>query len=330
LSSSLVYVIPLVITLGACSATDSVPAPESAEVSAGPSGSEASSTERVDFQAELPPAPPSEVGTFVPPPRDSLPDGPFGEAVRRGEAIFTDTPAHAGSFLGNQLSCVNCHLDAGRRADSAPMWAAWVSYPAYRKKNDRVNSMEERIQGCFTYSMNAGASPTGDAPEAADPLITDLSAYFFWLASAAPTGVSLPGRGYPRLAPPPQGWDIERGAQVYADRCAICHGDDGVGQVDSAGAPAFPALWGPQSFNWGAGMHRVNTSAGFIFANMPLGQARTLSEQQAWDVAAYINSQPRPADPRQTGTVEEADERFHQHDCRYGDAGPERQLGERG
>ncbi|MFT4978375.1 MAG: thiosulfate dehydrogenase, partial [Myxococcota bacterium] len=82
----------------------------------------------------------------------------------------------------------------------------------------------------------------------------------------------------------------------------------------------FPPLWGEGSYNWGAGMHRINTSAGFIWANMPLGQPGTLTEQQAWDVAAFINSHPRPADPRSAGATEETDASFHSHDCSYGDS----------
>jgi thiosulfate dehydrogenase len=45
-------------------------------------------------------------------------------------------------------------------------------------------------------------------------------------------------------------------------------------------------------------MHRRNTAAAFIKANMPLGQGNTLTDQQAWDVAAYIDGKPRPPDPR--------------------------------
>ena len=56
----------------------------------------------------------------------------------------------------------------------------------------------------------------------------------------------------------------------------------------------FPPLWGPDSFNDGAGMHRVLTAARFIKARMPFGQP-DLTDAQAFDVAAYINSQPRPA-----------------------------------
>jgi thiosulfate dehydrogenase len=88
---------------------------------------------------------------------------------------------------------------------------------------------------------------------------------------------------------------------VYQTHCAACHGVDGEG-LKSGGAYTFPPLWGRSSYNAGAGMHRDATAAGFIKANMPLGQANTLTDQEAWDVAAYMNSQPRPPDPRRRGT----------------------------
>ena len=91
--------------------------------------------------------------------------------------------------------------------------------------------------------------------------------------------------------------DAKRGAQVYAERCALCHGANGQGTW-LGNVYAFPPLWGRDSYNAGAGMHRVNTAAAFIKANMPLGQANSLSDQQAWDVAAFMNGQPRPSDPR--------------------------------
>ena len=44
----------------------------------------------------------------------------------------------------------------------------------------------------------------------------------------------------------------------------------------ATGTPAdgflFPLLWGPDSYNNGAGMNRVLTAARFIKARMPLGQ----------------------------------------------------------
>ena len=241
---------------------------------------------------------------FTPPPLSAIPDDGFGAMVRQGEAIFRDTPAHAAAFTGNQLSCQNCHLDAGRLADSAPMWAAWVSYPAYRSKNKHVNTFEERLQGCFRFSMNGKAPPLGD------PTLVALEAYSYWMAHGAPTGGKLVGAGYPKLPKPAQGWDYARGKAVYSEHCALCHGTEGQGLLVD-GKTWFPPLWGPQSFNWGAGMSRLDLAAGFIKANMPLGNPYTLSDQQAWDVAYYMDSHERPQDPRYLGTIEATREKFH-------------------
>lgn len=115
-------------------------------------------------QSDAPVQAPVEVAAdaaFSPPAESTIPAGPDGDAIRRGRLIFTASAAHAGQYVGNGLTCSNCHLDAGRKADASPMWAAWVSYPAYRAKNGRVNTMEDRIRDCFLYSMNAPASKAG-------------------------------------------------------------------------------------------------------------------------------------------------------------------------
>ena len=97
----------------------------------------------------------------MPPPDSAIPDGPFGDLVRLGQNIFQDTPRYAPGYAGNTLSCRNCHLDRGRAAGSAPMWAAYVHYPEYRKKDNLVNTLQLRIQGCFRYSQN-GTAPAAD------------------------------------------------------------------------------------------------------------------------------------------------------------------------
>lgn len=247
---------------------------------------------------------PGEQGYFAPPPRDALPDGQFGDMVRLGQAIFQNANVHplSAPYVGNDQTCRNCHLDTGRLAESAPMWAAWVAYPAFRAKNQKVNTFIERIQGCFTYSLNAQASAAGAAPAADNPAIVALVSYSYWLAKGAPTGdQAMPGRGYPRLPEPRQGFDARRGERVYAAKCALCHGEDGAGVTHQDGRTLFPPLWGTESYNRGAGMHRIETAAAFIHHNMPLGLAYSLSEQEAWDVAAYINGQERPKDPRDAG-----------------------------
>ena len=131
------------------------------------------------------------------------------------------------------------------------MWAAYVSYPAYRSKNGHVNSFEERLQGCFLYSMN------GRAPKLGDPVLVALESYAYFLAKGLPTGEKADGRGYPALSKPALPADYARGGQVYAEKCAACHGPQGLGQSSggkvvfrpcggrnpSTGAPA----WAPSS-----------------------------------------------------------------------------------
>ncbi|MBV8520956.1 MAG: c-type cytochrome [Acetobacteraceae bacterium] len=241
---------------------------------------------------------------FRPPPQDAIPPGPYGEMVRLGRDIFNETGQYARPFVGDALRCSSCHLDAGRLAGASPLWAAWVAFPEYRAKNEHVNTFAERLQGCFRFSMNGKPPPLGDK------VIVALESYSAWLAQGAPVGADMPGRGYPKLAKPGSQADYGRGQTVYASKCALCHGPDGQGQLTD-GQVVFPPLWGNQSYNWGAGMEMVDTAAAFIKANMPLGLGGTLSDQDSWDVALFMNSHERPQDPRFTGSVAETRQKFH-------------------
>ena len=99
-----------------------------------------------------------------------------------------------------------------------------------------------------------------------------------------PSGEGLPqGRG-----------TAKEGAKIFAQKCALCHGKDGEGVYNEHGETVFPPLWGPRSFNIGAGMARVNTAAAFVKANMPFGQDNTLTDQEAFDVSVFFTHQPRP------------------------------------
>jgi thiosulfate dehydrogenase len=248
---------------------------------------------------------PSAGAGFTPPAESTIPDTPFGRMVREGLAVFTDTQHHAAGYVGNGLNCSNCHLDAGRLANAAPLWAAWGMYPAYRDKDGQVTTYAERVQGCFRYSMN------GTPPPAESRVMVALEAYSYWMSKGAPVGKALPGRGYPKKGfKSPQPPDYARGEKVYASDCALCHGDDGQGRK-VAGDYVFPPLWGGDSFNWGAGMHRLDDAAAFIKANMPLGRGGMLTDQQAWDVAMFMDAHERPQDPRFTGDVAQTRKQFH-------------------
>ena len=229
---------------------------------------------------------------FSPPPDRSIPKGPFGNLVRKGEKIFTRTGLYARPFVGNDLTCESCHLDRGRRPYAAPLWAAYVRYPRFRAKNGKVSRLGERIQDCFRFSMN------GSPPPLDSETVRALVAYSFWMSKGAPVGVAMNGQGLSRIPPPPLRPDPFRGKRVYDARCALCHGADGRGTRSGHQIP-FPPVWGPRSYNMGAGLAKLGKLAGFVKMNMPLSKGESLSDQDAWDVATYIDSQPRPAGPEE-------------------------------
>ena len=269
-------------------------------------GGKAALPASADARTPAAPAPTAAAaaGDFHPAAEDTIPDDDYGKMIRLGEQVFNDTGRVAAKYVGNDLACVNCHLDAGRKPNSAPLWAAFIHYPAYRSKTGKVDTLASRLQGCFAFSMN------GKAPPQDDPIMTALQTYAAFLAKGAPVGMPVDGSGYPKLKKPAQAPDYLRGQQVFAQDCALCHGVDGQGQR-AGDRQVFPPLWGPRSFNWGAGMHQVNNAAGFIYANMPLGKGRSLTEQQAWDVAYFMDAHERPQDPRFHGSVAETRKRYH-------------------
>ncbi len=204
-----------------------------------------------------------------------------------GYEIITDTQNHASRYVGNSLSCSNCHLEAGTQQDALPLNVAGM-YPKWRGKNGKRNGIGLRIRECFLYSMD-GIMPTEDAPE-----VLAVAAYVTYLSQGQVMGAEPEGRGVPTL--PDTGYDPNpaNGRSVYMQQCASCHGERG------EGSGSMPAVWGSDSYNKGAGMNRIRLAAGFIWANMPLGNGKSLSHQQALDVSAYLNLQYRPADPGQS------------------------------
>lgn len=228
--------------------------------------------------------------------------------ILKGYDLFMNTQQLRGKYVFNDLNCTNCHLGGGRIAWSGPVWPAVTTLPDYRGKNDHVNSLAERLAGCFTYSMN------GVAPEYGSDTMLALEAYHQWLAKGAPIydERKITGRGYRGVEKPAKAPDYKRGEAVFVENCTYCHGADGQGKTVN-GQRVFPPLWGDGSYNWGAGMARLGTAASFIKWNMPFSLPGKLSDQEAWDVAYYINAHERPQDPRFTGDVHETRDKFAGH-----------------
>jgi len=222
--------------------------------------------------------------SFSPPSLDEIPGGPQGEAIRRGYEIVLNTQQHVKPYLGNALSCRNCHLDGGRNPQAGPFVGVYAVLPEYRSRGDRMTTIEIRINECFERSLNGKALPY-DSPE-----MGALVAYMAWMSTGVPAGAKLQDRGFPPVKISRPG-DPGKGRALYEAKCALCHGADGQGTTTA------PPVWGPNSYNKGAGMARVGIAASFIKRNMPLGLGNSLTDEEAFDLATFINSQPRPEFP---------------------------------
>jgi thiosulfate dehydrogenase len=244
---------------------------------------------------------PFDLTEWTPPQMRAVGDDPFGKLVKYGYALMTDTPNQIGPsvtdpakhYAGNNLTCQSCHLKAGTQPYAMPLTGVWGEFPQYRGREGQIGTLEERINGCMERSMNGHALPLDSVEMKA------LLAYAKWLSIGIPTGVKLTGAGAKNVKEPDRAADLVHGAEVYAGTCAACHSADGRGKRAASGAGyEFPPIAGPDSYNNGAGMARVLAAAAFVRHNMPLGTTfdiPVLSDADAYDVAAYINSLDRPA-----------------------------------
>jgi thiosulfate dehydrogenase len=233
----------------------------------------------------------------------TLPDNELGRLTRRGRDLITATYAHIGPevpnaasrYAGNNLACGNCHLEAGTKKFGIPLFGLLGEYPRYNGRSGQEITIEQRVDGCMMRSMNGRAMPL-QAPQ-----MQAIVSYIAFLSTGVPSGEALPGLGVGKMPELNRAADPVRGRPIYMSVCATCHGVDGLGvrrslPTDDLGY-MMPPLWGPDSFNDGAGMMRLITAANFIHFNMPHGTDYLnpqLSVEDAWDVAAYLVSQPRP------------------------------------
>lgn len=227
------------------------------------------------------------VWPLVAPDLATIPEGPVGDAVRRGQLLVSRTREELPDQVGNGLHCTSCHLQGGTVANAGPWVGITGVFPEFRTRNARVNVLQDRVNDCFERSMNGAPLPS-DSQD-----MTAIIAYMTWLSEGVPSGVSIEGRGFARIKEPPTP-DIDNGKVVYAQKCLACHGAEGTGLETPDGGYLYPALWGDRSYNIGAGMARLDTAAAFVRWNMPLGQGGTLTDQEAYDVAAYFIAEPRP------------------------------------
>ncbi|MCW5907271.1 MAG: c-type cytochrome [Chitinophagales bacterium] len=219
------------------------------------------------------------------------------EEVKYGRELI----AHTGEYLGpkgkvqimtNGMNCQNCHLDAGTKIFGNNYSAVASTYPKFRARSGTEESIEKRVNDCMERSLNGMPLDTGSREMKA------MVAYIKWLGKDVPKGESPKGSGLVDVPFLDRAADPAKGKLVYDAKCASCHQANGEGLLnDAKTAYTYPPLWGDFSYNNGAGLFRLSRFAGYVKANMPLGANHAnpqLSDEEAWDVAAFVNSQPRP------------------------------------
>jgi len=226
--------------------------------------------------------------TAISPPKE-FPPGELGKMVKLGKELVeqTNTQPLTKQYVGNALRCSSCHLNAGTDPKAGTFIGTASAYPAYSSREKAVITLEDRIQNCFMRSDNGIRPPDGSKP------VVAIAAYITWLSQNNRMKMNpekpLGPYGVPKLKVDLSKVDTGRGKQVYENKCANCHGMDG------RGVAQYPPVWGPESYNAGAGLAKPNLVplASWLKVAMPLGNP-DLSEQEAIDVAAYVDSQPRP------------------------------------
>lgn len=214
------------------------------------------------------------------------------DSVMRGYRLITNTGFYAPDHAHNELACTNCHFcggdTLGGKNGGISLVGVTTLYPQFSKRAGKVISLSDRINNCFQRSMNGRPLPDNSR------MMNDLLNYLHWISKEVEQIKDIPWLGLPDLKSKHKP-DPQEGEKIYDQYCAACHkrDGDGGGVLGEEEGKTIPPLWGPKSFNDGAGMSTMAMLAPFVYLNMPYQQA-VLTEEQALDVASFVLMQSRP------------------------------------
>lgn len=231
----------------------------------------------------------------------------------------TSYPDTGEPYVTTVTACSSCHFTGGHVPFGSPVYQSPSKYQPdpvtglgpYFTPLGYHRDLEDSIIDCFRNCMNAERSPEKD-----DPVMVALVDYIHWVSD----GIIDPAvKEDWKLLPPEAGpglptiagvssmrADPVRGASLYASSCADCHDEDGPGAGEykiGEERPRIPALWGIQDgYSRGAAFYRTPVLGAYVQKHMPYDEPETLSNQDALDIAAYINA---PDKPRPSGLADE-------------------------
>jgi thiosulfate dehydrogenase len=270
----------------------------------------------------------SETDIWVAPDSLDVPDSPEGELIRYGRELVSHTALYLGpkgkvKSLTNGMNCQNCHLKAGTKPFGNNYASVKSTYPKFRARSGTIETVEKRVNDCIERSLN------GSRLDETGKEMRSMVAYILWVGKDVPKDVVAKGSGIWDLKPIDRAADPVRGRAVYKKHCVQCHGSEGKGIRDERGLEwKYPPLHGDSSYNIGAGLYRLSRFAGYVKANMPYGisyDTPVLTDEESWDVAAYINSLPRPSKDLSNDWPDISRKPFDHPFGPYADAFPEAQ-----
>lgn len=227
----------------------------------------------------------------------TIPASVNGDLIHYGRELIAHTAVYLGpkgkvKAISNGMNCQNCHLHAGTKPFGNNYARVASSYPKFRQRSGTVENFEKRINDCIQRSLNG--LPLDEHSREMKAIV----AYLKWIGKDVKKERPPKGTGLIKLPLLSRAADPSRGKAAYENYCSKCHGSAGEGLLDMNGHEwKYPPLWGKNSYNTGAGLYRISTFAAFIKSNMPYGISYDhpfLEDEQAWDIAAFVNSMPRP------------------------------------
>jgi thiosulfate dehydrogenase len=234
---------------------------------------------------------------WVSPDLESIKGSALESQILYGKDLIANTAKYLGpkgsiAQISNGMNCQNCHLDAGTKIFGNNYGSVVSTYPKFRARSGAEENIYKRVNDCFERSLN------GQALDTLGTEMQAIKAYLLFLGSNVEKGTVVKGSGLKDVPFLDRPADPINGKSIYSAKCASCHMADGAGVKAADGIVyTYPPLWGKHSYNDGAGLYRLSNFAKYVKYNMPLGashEAPQLSDEEAWDVAAYVNSQPRP------------------------------------
>jgi thiosulfate dehydrogenase len=219
------------------------------------------------------------------------------ELVKYGRDLIVHTSKYLGpkgsvAYSSNGMNCQNCHLEAGTKPWGNNYGAVAATYPKFRERSGTKESIIKRVNDCIERSLN------GKTLDSASREMQAIVSYIKFIGQFVPKDTIPKGAGIWKLKFIDRPASPEKGKIAYEQKCVLCHQKDGQGLINTEGTGyTYPPLWGKNSYNNGAGLYRLSRFAGYIKANMPQGATwdkPQLNDEESWDIAAYVNSQPRP------------------------------------